>query len=157
MGLQVLAQRCPVTRAVSIRDGSPRPHGVKTFLLLQEATHRNALVQRVLPTVTIFQLRIEPRLLNVLGRATRSHLGTTTVPTWCYTIPVASRSYTPDCVNAGVRVAEWCYSIPVADRALNPSCIGAGTATVPPQVQELVCSIVPPFIRPLVGSILGCQ
>merc|ERR1712178_376310 len=83
--------------------------------------------------------------------------GTTAVPNWCYTIPVASRSYTPDCVNAGERVAEWCYSIPVADRALNPSCIGAGTAAVPPQVQELVCSIVPAFIRPLVGSILGCQ
>merc|ERR1712061_424592 len=123
----------------------------------------------------IFQLRIEPTLRNVQGRATRPHLGatiptasraltpdcagagTTTVPNWCYTIPVASRSYTPDCVNAGERVAEWCYSIPVADRALNPSCIGAGTAAVPPQVQELVCSIVPAFIRPLVGSILGCQ
>merc|ERR1712087_685461 len=75
--------------------------------------------------------------------------GTTTAPNWCYAIPVASRSYTPDCVDAGVRVAEWCYSIPVADRALNPSCIGAGTATVPPQVQELVCSVVPFFIRPL--------
>lgn len=78
--LQVLAQRGLVTRAVLIQDGSPRPHGVQTFLLLQEATHRNALVQRVLPTVTIFQLRIEPTLLNVLGRATQSHLGATTFP-----------------------------------------------------------------------------
>jgi len=78
--LQVLAQRGLVIRAVLIPDGSPRPHGVQTFLLLQEATHRSALAQRVLPTVTIFQLRIEAMLLNVLGRATRSHLGATTFP-----------------------------------------------------------------------------
>merc|ERR1712146_570581 len=76
--LQVLSQRGLVTRVVLIRDTSPCLHGVQTFLLLQEATHRNALVQRVLLTVTIFQLRIEPTLLNVLGRATRSHLGAST-------------------------------------------------------------------------------
>lgn len=78
--LQVLAQRGQVTHAVLIRDGSPRLHGAKTFLLLDEATHRNALAQRVLHTVTTFQLRIEPTLLNVLGRATRLHLGATTSP-----------------------------------------------------------------------------
>merc|ERR1712039_862427 len=78
--LQVLAQRGPVIRAVLIRDGDPRPRGVQTFLLLQEATHRNALAQMVLPTATIFQLRIERTLLNVLGQAARPHLGATTYP-----------------------------------------------------------------------------
>merc|ERR1712137_1441079 len=89
--LQVLAQRGLVTRVVLIRDTSPCLHGVQTFLLSQEATHRNALVQRVLRTVTIFQLRIEPTLLNVLGRATRSHLGATTFRQRAvHTLPIAS-------------------------------------------------------------------
>merc|ERR1712039_900531 len=78
-------------------------------------------------------------------------------PSWCNDIPTASRDYTPDCAGADNSVPNWCYSIPVADRDRNPSCVGAGTATVPPQVQNLVCSVVPFFIRPLVGSILGCQ
>merc|ERR1712137_1501027 len=76
--LQVLAQQGIVIRAVLIRDGDPRLHGVRTFLLLQEATHLNALAQRVLPIVTIFQFRTERTLLNVLERATRTLLGATT-------------------------------------------------------------------------------
>merc|ERR1712232_116938 len=56
--LQVLAQRGLVIRAVLIPDGSPRPHDVQTFLLLQEATHRSALAQRVLPTATTFPRQV---------------------------------------------------------------------------------------------------
>merc|ERR1712217_895462 len=90
--LQVLAQQGLVIHAVSIRDGSPRLHGVKTFLLLQEATHHNALAQRVPPTVTIFQLRIEPTLRNVQLRVLRLCLtGATPFQLRAvHTLPIAS-------------------------------------------------------------------
>merc|ERR1712039_1084759 len=79
------------------------------------------------------------------------------VPSWCYTIPIGSRQYTPDCANADTRVAQWCYSIPVVGRNANPACVGAGSASIPPWTQHVACNVVPAFIRPLVGGILGCQ
>jgi len=76
--LQVLAQQGPVIRVVSIQDGDPRLHGVRTSLLLQEATHHSALAQKVPLTVTTFQLLIERTLLTVLERATGPLRGATT-------------------------------------------------------------------------------
>jgi len=104
--LQVRAQQGLVIRAVSIQDGDPRLHGVLTFLLLQEATHLNALAQRVLPIVTTFQLRIERTLWNVQKRATRLLLGATTYQQQVVTTRLIVQVLIPLCLIGATRY-QW--------------------------------------------------
>merc|ERR1712217_20313 len=81
----------------------------------------------------------------------------TASPNWCFDIPESSRQYSPACANVANRVPDWCYSIPVDDRSVNPTCAGAGSTKIPPEVQETVCHVVPAFVLPIVGPIIGCS
>merc|ERR1712083_726682 len=172
---QVPVQHGLRIQVASILVGGQFQTGAWIFLQWPGATRHNALRRAHQRTAVTFQQHIVPVLPNVLKlvinlptwcesipSASRADTPECTgagngSPNWCYTIPVASRSYTPACASAGTRVADWCYTIPVADRFANPSCVGAGTESVPPFVAETACNVIPAFVRPIVGAILGCK